>query len=187
MPIKKEVECSTLDLSTTTLLPYVYFYNWRESLMYLSPNWLLSSVQSVKHFVCFFEMLSAEHIVVFWFPLLCGKVPSVHCHLPLLFSGFIFKWKSMERKLLCQLFTATNCSTLTRHALKCARLFPIQFCSSRYWAMQVSCLDITEVTWPKPRIFSCRLIQINTLTYLRKMSMYQTNSMYVKLYLYSTM
>ena len=29
-------------------------------------------------------------------------------------------------------------------------------------------------------------IQINTSTYLRKMSIYQTNSMYVKLYLYST-
>ena len=33
MPIEKEVECSTLDLSTTTLLTYVYFYSWRESLM----------------------------------------------------------------------------------------------------------------------------------------------------------
>ena len=30
------------------------------------------------------------------------------------------------------------------------------------------------------------LIQINTFTYLRKMSVYQTNSVYVKLYLYST-
>ena len=29
-------------------------------------------------------------------------------------------------------------------------------------------------------------IQINTFTYLRKMSIYQTNGMYVKLYLYST-
>ena len=29
-------------------------------------------------------------------------------------------------------------------------------------------------------------IQINTFTYLRKMSIYQTNSVYVKLYLYST-
>ena len=28
--------------------------------------------------------------------------------------------------------------------------------------------------------------QINTFTYLRKMSIYQTNSVYVKLYLYST-
>ena len=37
----------------------------------------------------FFEMLWAEHIVVFWFPLLCGWVPSIHCHLPLSFSGFI--------------------------------------------------------------------------------------------------
>ena len=29
-------------------------------------------------------------------------------------------------------------------------------------------------------------IQINTFTYLRKMSIYQTNSVYVKLYVYST-
>ena len=84
-----------------------------------------------------------------------------HCHLPLSFSGFFFcvfffLRKSMERKLLCQLFTATNCSTLARHALKFARLLSIQFCSSRYWAMRVSCLDVTEVTWPKRGIFSCR-------------------------------
>ena len=85
-----------------------------------------------------------------------------HCHLPLSFSGFIFfflsETKSMERKLLCQLLTATNCSTLARHALKLiCQTTLIQFCSSRYWAMRVtSCCDVTEVTWPKRGIFSCR-------------------------------
>ena len=49
--------------------------------------------------------------------LLCGCIPSTHC-LPLSFFGFIFHRKRMKRKLgvFCQLFTATNCSTLTRHA-----------------------------------------------------------------------
>ena len=52
-------------------------------------------------------------------------------------------------------------------------------------AGQLSCRDVTEVTWPKPGIFSCR--RRSTFTYLRKMSIYQTNCVYVKLYLYSTM
>ena len=51
----------------------------------------------------------------------------------------------MERKLLCQLFTATNCSTLARHALKLiCQTTLIQFCSSH--AGQLSCCDVTEVT-----------------------------------------
>ena len=107
----------------------------------------------------FFEMLWAEHIVVFWFPLLCGWVPSIHCHLPLSFSGFIFKRKSMERKLLCQLFTATSCSTLARHALKlnCQTTFDSTLLKSLLsHAGQLPCRDVTEVTWPKPGIFSCR-------------------------------
>ena len=105
----------------------------------------------------------------------------------------------MERKLLCKLFTATNCSTLAQHALKFARLLLIQFHSNRYEAMQVSCLVLTS--WrsrDRNQGFSAAdnaaaqsvvfvFIQINTFTYLRRMSMYQTNSMYVQLYLYSTM
>ena len=117
------------------------------------------------------------------------------CHCRFLASFFFFLRKSMERKLLCQLFTATNCSTLARHALKliCQTTFDsILFKSLRSHAGQLSCRDVTEVTWPKPGIFSCRrrivfvFIQINTFMYLRKMSIYQTNSVYVKLYLYST-
>ena len=73
-----------------------------------------------------------------------ATVLSIHCHLPLSFTGFIFKGKSMERKLLRQLFTATNYRTLARRALKFAILLSIQFCSSRYWAMRVSCLVLTS-------------------------------------------
>ena len=88
----------------------------------------------------------------------------------------------MERKLLCQLFTVTSCSTLARHALKFARLLSIQFCSSRYWAMPVSSLVLTSRrSRDRNQGFVFVFIQINTFTYLRKMSMYQTNSVYVKL------
>ena len=58
----------------------------------------------------------------------------------------------MERKLLCQLFTATNCSTLAQHALKliCQTTFDsILFKSLLSHAGQLSCCDVTEVTWPK--------------------------------------
>ena len=71
------------------------------------------------------------------------------CHCRFLASFFFFFFnlekKSMERKLLCQLFTATNCSTLARHAIKLiCQTTLIQFCSSRYWAMRVSCLVVTS-------------------------------------------
>ena len=55
----------------------------------------------------------------------------------------------MERKLLCQLFTATNCSTLAQHALKliCQTTFhSILFKSLLSHAGQLSCCDVTEVT-----------------------------------------
>ena len=58
----------------------------------------------------------------------------------------------MERKLLCQPFTASNCSTLARHALKliCQTTFDsILFRSLLSHACQLSCCDVTEVAWPK--------------------------------------
>ena len=82
--------------------------------MYLNPNWMLSRVWSVKHF--FRNALSrAHHGVLVPTSLWLGPIDS----LPLLFSGFIFFLRrSMDRKLLCHPFTATNCSTLAQHALK---------------------------------------------------------------------
>ena len=75
-----------------------------------------------------------------------------------LFATFVF-WlhfkklkklrKSMERKLLCQLFTATNSSTLAQHALKliCQTTFDsILFKWSLSHAGQLSCCDVAEVT-----------------------------------------
>ena len=57
----------------------------------------------------------AHHGVLVPTSLWLGPIDS----LPLLFSGFIFFLRrSMDRKLLCHPFTATNCSTLAQHALK---------------------------------------------------------------------
>ena len=126
--------------------------------MYLSPNWMLSRVRSVKHF--FRNALSRAHRgVLVPTSLWLGPIDS----LPLLFSGFFFFFfflrRSMDRKLLCQPFTATSCSTLTQHALKliCQTTFDsVLFKSLLSHAGQLSCRDVTEVTWPKPGIFSCR-------------------------------
>ena len=117
-----------------------------------------------------------------------------YCFLASFFFFFFSERKSMERKLLCQFFTATNCSTLARHALKLIdQTTLIQFCSSR-----ISCLVVTSRrsrdrnTWfsaaddADARSVAFVFIQINTFTYLRKMSIYQLNSVNVKLYLYST-
>ena len=46
-------------------------------------------------------------------------IATCHCH---------FLVSFLERKLFCRFFTATNCNTLARHALKFARLLSIQFC-----------------------------------------------------------
>ena len=95
----------------------------------------------------------------------------------------------MERKLLCQLFTATNCSTLVG--------MPDYFRFNFVQVVTASVVTSRRSRDRDPGVFSCRhaaarsvvfvFIKISTLTYLRKISMYQTNSVYVKLYLYSTM
>ena len=162
---------------------------------------MLSRVRSVKHF--FRNALSRAHRgVLVPTSLWLGPIDSLPFATVVFWLHFFFFFseaKSMERKLLCQLFTATNCSTLARHALKliCQTTFDsIWFKSLLSHAGQLSCCDVTEVV-TENGIFSCRrrrcsrsvvfvFIQINTFTYLRKMSIYQTNSVYVKLYLYST-
>ena len=111
---------------------------------------------------------------------------------------FFFLRKGMERKLLCQLFTATNRSTLARHTLKliCQTAFDSVLSKSLLsHAGQLSCCDVRR-SRDRNAGFSAAddadarsvfvFIQINTFTYLRKMSIYQTNSVYVKLYLYRT-
>ena len=129
--------------------------------MFLSPNWMLSRVRSVKHF--FRNALSRAHRgVLVPTSLWLGPVDSLPFATVvfwLFFLFFSFLSKSIERQFLCQLFTATNCSTLARHALKliCQTTFDsILFKSLLSHAGQLACCDVTEVTWPKRGIFSCR-------------------------------
>ena len=113
-----------------------YFQGGYRVDMYLSPNWMLSRVWSVKHI--FQNALSRAHrgVLVPTSLWLCpiDSLPFATVVFWLHFFFFFFK-KNMERKLLCQLFTATNWF---------ARLLSIQLCSSRYWAMRVSCLVVTS-------------------------------------------
>ena len=130
--------------------------------MYLSPNWMLSRVRSVKLFFSFskcFEQSTSWCFGSHFFVARSHRFIAI-CHCRFMASFFFFFLrKSMERKLLCQLFTATNCNTLARHALKliCQTTFDsILFKSLLSHAGQLSCCDVTEVTWPKRGIFSCR-------------------------------
>ena len=130
--------------------------------MYLSPNWMLSRVRSVKlfFFLCF-EQSTSWYFGSHFFVARSHQFIAI-CHCRFLASFFVFcffvfsKAKNMERKLY-QLFAVTNCSTLTQHALKliCQTTFnSILFKLLLSHAGQLSC-DITEVTWPKHGIFSC--------------------------------
>ena len=152
--------------------------------------------------------------VVFWlhFRRKEKKVLSIHCHLPLSFSGFILggggKKKKKKKTFLKEKHgKKTPLSTFHSNQLQHTRSacfktdLPDHF---RFNFVQV----VTEPCWSvvllwrhgghvtENGIFSWDdadarsvvfvFIQINTFTYLRKMSIYQTNSVYVKLYLYST-
>ena len=108
---------------------------------------MLSSVRSVKHF--FRNALSrARRGVLVPTSLWLGPIDLLPFATVVFWLHFFFlKEKSMERKLLCQLFTATNCSTLARYALKliCQTTFnSILFKSLLSYVGQLSC-DIMEV------------------------------------------
>ena len=107
---------------------------------------MLSSVRSVKYFFwkCFEQSTSwcfGSHFLV----ARSHRFIAI-CHSRFLASLFVlFLRKSMERKLLCQLFTATNCNTLARQALKliCQTTFDsILFKSLLSHAGQLSCCDV---------------------------------------------
>ena len=120
---------------------------WTPTDMYLSPNWMLSSVRSVKHFF--------QNALVPTTSLWLGPIDS----LPLSFSGFIFKRKSMERKL--SPLSTFHCNQLQHTRSACFKICQTTFNSILFKSLlshvgQLSCHDVTEVTWPKPRIFSCR-------------------------------
>ena len=149
--------------------------------MYFSPKWMLSRVRSVKLFFlsffffffflffwgggrgggeCFEQSTSWCFGSHFFVARSHRFIAICHCRFLASLKNIYKKLrKSMERKLLCQPFTATNCSTLARHTLKliCQTTFDsVLFKSLLSHAGQLSCCDVTEVTWPKRGILSCR-------------------------------
>ena len=124
--------------------------------MYLSPNWLLSSVRSVKHF--FRNALSRAHRGVLvptslW--LLSHRfIATCHCR----FLASFLKGKAWGKKFPLSTF---HCNQLQHTHLACFKICQTTFDSILFKSLlshvgQSSCRDVTEVTWPKPGIFSCR-------------------------------
>ena len=127
--------------------------------MYLNPNWMLGRVRSVKHF--FGNALSrAHHSILVPTSLWLGLINSLPFATVVFWLHLKIRFKKKEKHgKKTQLFTATNCCTLARHALKliCQTTFDsILFKSLLSHAGQSSCCDVTEVTWPKRGIFSSR-------------------------------
>ena len=63
---------------------------------------------------------------------------------PCRFLALFFKGKACNENSFDN-FSLQPTAALVRHALKFARLLSIQFCSSHYWAMRVSCLVLTSI------------------------------------------
>ena len=145
----------------------------------------------------FFEMLWAEHILVFPTSLWLGPIDSLPFATVVFWLHFFlsfFFWKEKHGKKTP--LSTFHCNQLQHTRSACFKTdLPDYFDSILFklllsHAGQLSCCDVMEVTWPKRSIFSCRrrrcskrhvFIQISTFTYLRKLSIYQMNSMNVKL------
>ena len=131
--------------------------------MYLSPNWMLSRVRSVKHF--FRNALSRAHRGVLvptslWLgPIESLPFATVVFWLPFFFFSFSF-WNEKHGKKTP--LSTSHCYQLQHTRSACFKtdlpdyFDSILFKSLLSHAGQLSCCDVTEVTWPKRGIFSCR-------------------------------
>ena len=168
--------------------------NFSKSDMYLSPNLMLSRVRSMKHF--FRNALSRAHLgVLIPTSLWLGPIDTLPFATVIFWLHFFFFfWKEKHGKKTP--LSTFHCNQLQHTRSACFKtdlpdyFDSILFKSLLSHAGQLSCCDVMEVTWPKHSIFSCRrrrcskrhvFIQINTFTYLRKLSIYQMNSVNVKL------
>ena len=157
---------------------------------------MLSRVRSVKHFLgkCFEQSTSWCFGSLFF---LIDSLP---------FATVVFwlhsKTKFKEKHGKKTPLSTFHCNQLQHTRSACLKLIcqttfdSILFKSLLSHAGQLSSCDVTR-SRDRNAGFSAAddadarsvvfvFIQINTFTYLRKMSIYQTNSVYVKLYLYST-
>ena len=111
--------------------------------MYLSPNWMLSRVRSVKHF--FRNAFSRAHCgVLVPTSLWLGPIDSLPFATVVFWLHFFFLKEKHRKKLLCQLFTATSCSTLAQHALKL--ICQTTFDSILFKSLLSHCCDIV-LSW----------------------------------------
>jgi len=113
------------------------------------------------------------------------------CHCRFLASFLKWKRKLLSVNFATQLAAAHSLGMLWKFDKPYFRFCFVQVVTD--WAMRVSCLVLTsQRSRDQNPGFSAAddaaarrvVFQINTFMYLRKMSMYQTNSVYVKLYSY---
>ena len=166
---------------------------------------MLSRVRSVKHF--FRNALSRAHRgVLVPTSLWLGPIDSLPfatvvfwLHFFFFFFFFFFKEKHGKKTPL----STFHCNQLQHTRSACFKTdfpdyFRLNFVQVVTDPLRVRCLIVTpQRSRDRNAGFSAAddadarsvvfvFIQINTFTYLRKMSVYQTNSVYVKLNLYST-
>ena len=127
--------------------------------MYLSPNWMLSRVRSVKHF--FRNALSrAYRGVLVPTSLWLGPIDSLPFATVVFWLHFFFFFKEKHGKKTP--LSTFHCNQLQHTRSACIKtdlpdyFDSILFKSLLSHAGQLSCCDVTEVTWPKRGILSCR-------------------------------
>ena len=127
--------------------------------MYLSPNWMLSRVRSVKHFFFRNALSRAHRGVLVPTSLWLGPIDSLPLATVVFWLHSFFKKKERHGKKT--LLSTFHCNQLQHTRSACFKtdlptFDSILFKSLLSHAGQLFCRDVTEVTWPKPGIFSCR-------------------------------
>ena len=135
--------------------------------MYLSSDWMLSRLRSVKLFFSFFFSKCFEQSTSWCF----GShffvarshrfIAICHCRfLASFFFFFFFFWNEKHGKKTP--LSTFHCNQLQHTRSACFKTdLPDYFDSVSFKSLlshvgQLSCCDVTEVTWPKRGIFSCR-------------------------------
>ena len=163
--------------------------------MFLSPNWMLSRGRSVKHFFskCFEQSTSwcfGSHFFVarshrFIAICHCRFLASFFFSFFLLFF-FLFWNEKHGKKTPLSTF---HCNQLRHTRSACFKTdLPDYFDSILFKSLlsHAGHAGFSAADDADARSVVFVFIQIYTFTYLRKMSIYQTNSVYLKLYLHST-
>ena len=106
-----------------------------------------------------------------WFIAIC------HCRFLASFF-FFFQRKSMERKLLCQLFTATSCSILAQHALKL--ICHTTFDSILFKSLLSHCHDVVLLWHHGGHVTETRDFQLHTTQLLKASCLFPFKSILLR-------